>query len=143
MDFISNSWESINWWAVIVAVLSSMPVGYLWYDLKVGFGRPWAKMNGLKEKDLQNPENFGKTMGVMLLFAVATAITLACLQLALGISGFVDSVVFGIIVGLVFRGGAHFIHNGYTKRPDSLTLIDAGHDVVSIVVMSVILGMWT
>lgn len=142
MEFISSSVDQLNWWAIIVATLSTMPVGYLWYDLKMGYGKRWAKLNKLSEKDLGSGDGMIGTFTCMLLTSLATAFLMACLIKATGIEGFWDALAFGLLFGIVFRGGAHFIHNGFTKKPMELTLIDVGHDMVSVTVMALILGLW-
>lgn len=142
MEFISNNFSEINWWAVLVAVISTLPVGYLWYDLKFGFGRRWAKLIGLKPRDLESSEGMAKTFSVMLVTSLITAILLALFVYQMGIYNWLDGVLFGAMLGLVLRGGAHFIHNGFTHRPMQLTLIDAGHDMVSLAVMGLILSIW-
>lgn len=142
MEFISNTVSQLNWWAVIVATLSTLPVGYIWYDLKVGFGKRWAKLNGIKTKDLESTDGMATTFALMLATSLVTAFLLACLLLATGVEGFWDIVLFGLLFGIVLRGGAHFIHNGFTKKPIELTLLDVGHDMVSLTVMVLILGLW-
>lgn len=142
MNFIADGANQVNWWIIIVATLSTLPVGYLWYDLKLGFGKRWAELNKLKVNDLQKSDGMAATFTTMLLTSLVTAFLMACLIKATGVTGFWDSFFFGLVVGLVFRGGAHFIHNGFTKKPFELTLIDTGHDLFSLAVMAIILGLW-
>lgn len=142
MEFISNATNQVNWWAIIIATLSTMPVGYVWYDLKIGFGKRWAKLVGLSAKDMQNSDGMAGRFAVMLLLSFITAFLIACLVQALNIEGFWDSLIFGLLLGFIFRGGAHFIHNGFTKKSADLSWIDAGHDTVSLAVMTVIIGLW-
>jgi hypothetical protein len=142
MDFILETVNQLNWWAVLVATLVPFPIGFVWYDMKVGFGKKWAKLVGLKKSDIEKADGMAATFAVLALFAFATAFVLACLMKALGVEGLLDSVVFGVIVGVILRGGAHFIHNGFARRPMNLTLLDVGHDMVSLVAMTVILGLW-
>lgn len=142
MEALLANINQLNWWAILVAVLSTMPVGYVWYDLKMGFGKPWSRMVGLTEKDLQNPDGMAKTFGVMLFVSLLTAVFIALLLRQLSISGLYDSLLFGIIVGAVLRGGAHFVHNGFARKSDQLTWIDVGHDLISITVMTMIIGVW-
>lgn len=142
MEFISSTIDQLNWWAIIVATLATMPVGYVWYDMKIGFGKPWAKMNKLKVKELEAGEGMGLIFAQMLLATFVTAVVMACLMKYIGIEGLQESLAFGAVVGLVLRGGAHFVHNGFTRKPFALTLIDATHDVVSLTVVAVILGVW-
>lgn len=142
MEFINYTIDQLNWWAVVVAALAAFPIGFVWYDLKMGFGKSWMKMVGLKKSDVESSEGMAGTFGVLTVFAFATAFLLAVLLKATGTTGLVDSVIFGAIVGVVLRGGAHFIHNGFTKRPMALSFLDAGHDMVSMMVMAAILGVW-
>ena len=141
MEFITNTLEFINWWAVLLAVVATLPIGFLWYDLKLGFGKAWMHLVGLKASDLNSSEGMAKTFLPMLFMTFLSAVVLVCLQLALGISGTVDSLLFGAVIGLVLRASAHVIHNGFAKRRMLLTLIDAGHDTVSVAIMSLILGV--
>ena len=142
MEFITSNFDQLNWWAIIVATISTMPVGYVWYDLKMGFGKRWAKMNGLSEKELSSTDGMAKTFGLMLLTSLLTAVIMASFIIATDVSGFWESLVFGLIFGVVLRGGAHIIHNGFTRKPMELTFIDVGHDMVSLSVVAVILGLW-
>lgn len=142
MDFIANAIDQLNWWAIILATLSTLPVGYIWYDMKLGAGKRWAELNKIKVNSKDAGEGMAQTFAVMLATSLITAVILACLMIAVDVRGFWESLLFGTIFGVVFRGGAHFIHNGFTKKPMELTLIDAGHDMVSIAVMVTVLGMW-
>jgi len=74
--------------------------------------------------------------------AVATAILLAVLLIATGTTGFFPAALLGAVLGLVFRLGAHVIHNGFAGRPLALTGIDGLHDVVAMAVAAGILGAW-
>jgi hypothetical protein len=142
MDFINYTVDQLNWWAILVAALAAFPIGFVWYDLKMGFGKKWMKMVGLKKSDVESGDGMAMTFGALTVFALATAFLLAVLLKATGTTGLVDSIVFGAIVGFVLRGGAHFIHNGFAKRPMALSFLDAGHDTLSMMVMAAILGVW-
>ncbi len=142
MEFLFNTIEQLNWWAVLIAAFVPFPIGFLWYSFDYGFGKKWAKMVGLKKSDIEKSDGMGMTFGVLAVVAVATAIVLASLMQVTGTVGLVDSALFGVVIGLVLRGGAHFIHNGFARRPAGLTMLDVGHDVVSLTAMAVILGVW-
>ena len=142
MEFITNTMDRVNWWAIIVATLSTMPVGYVWYDLKMGFGKRWAKLVGLKEKDMQNSDGMASRFAVMLLLSFISAVLITCLVITLDISGLWNSLIFGVLIGFFLRGAAHFIHNGFSKKTSELSWIDAGDDTVSIAVMTIIISLW-
>lgn len=46
------------------------------------------------------------------------------------------------VLGLVLRGGAHVVHNGFGGRSATLTAIDVAHDTVALALMGAILGVW-
>lgn len=142
MEFLFNTIEQLNWWAVLIAAFVPFPIGFLWYSFDYGYGKRWANMVGLKKSDIEKSDGMGMTFTVLAIVAVATAIVLASLLQATNTTGLVDSALFGVVIGVVLRGGAHFIHNGFARRPAELTMLDVGHDVVSITAMAVILGVW-
>ncbi len=141
MEFLFNTVDQLNWWAVLIAAFVPFPIGFLWYSFDYGYGKRWAKMVGLKKSDIEKSDGMAMTFTVLAIIAVATAVVLASLMQATGTMGLVDSAFFGIIIGVVLRGGAHFIHNGFARRPAELTMLDVSHDVVSITAMTVILGV--
>jgi len=142
MEFITNSAGALNWWAIIVATLATLPVGYVWYDMKIGFGKRWATLNKLTIDPAKAGDSMASIFATMLATTFATAFLMACLMRATGVEGFADTLMFGLLFGVVLRGGAHFIHNGFTQKPIELTLIDVGHDLVSLTVIALVLGLW-
>lgn len=141
MDLIVESFSGLNWLGVILATLSTFVVGYVWYDVRV-FGNTWLKLVGLTKEESENTEGMGKVYGLTALQSFLAAILLGCLIIATDTTGIVDSVLFAAIVGLVLRAGTHIMHNGFAKRDVKLTLIDGGHDVVSLAVMGLILSLF-
>lgn len=131
----------LNWWAIALATLSSFVVGYLWYD-KRAFGTAWMKLVGLSQKQINSSQGAANTFTSTAVASLLGAITLGYLMIALGISGFLDGLVFGATMGAVFRLGGHVIHNGFSKRPAALTAIDGGHDIIALAVAGALLGVW-
>jgi uncharacterized membrane protein len=136
---LASAFGQLNWWAVLLATLSSFVVGFTWYHLKV-FGRQWMLLNKLSEKQIQRGGS-----GVYILTTISalfTAILTGSLMIALGISGILNGLLFGLILGAVFRLGSHTMHNGFAQRSNALTAIDGGHDIVALSIMGAILGIW-
>ncbi len=131
----------LNWWAILLATLSSFLVGFLWYD-KRAFGKQWMKLVGLTEKQLNNSKNMGAAFTWTAIASFVSAIALGYLMVALGVTGFLEGLLFGGILGAVFRLGGHIIHNGFSRRPAALTVIDGGHDVIALAAMGALIGMW-
>jgi hypothetical protein len=141
MESIIDALNINSWLGVILATLSTFVVGYFWYDVRV-FGNRWMKLVGLSKKQTESSEGMGKIFGMTALQAFLTATLLSCLLYATNTTGVVDSVLFASVLGLVFRVGTHVMHNGFARRDDMITLIDGGHDVVSLAVMGFVLGFF-
>lgn len=133
--------SQLNWWAVLLATLSSFVVGFLWYDKKA-FGRAWMKLTGLTDKEVNSSEGMTKTFTWTGIASFFSAAALGYLMIGLGVSGLLEGLIFGATIGAVFRLGAHIIHNGFSKKPGALTAIDGGHDIVALSIAGAILGIW-
>src|SRR5690606_23888695 len=98
---------------------------------------------GLTKEQVNSGEGMGTTFLSTGILALVTAVTLGCLLIATNTTGLIDSKLLALVIGLVFRAGAHVMHNGFARRPGKLTLIDGAHDVVALTVMGGILGLWS
>lgn len=138
---LASAFNQLNWWAVLLATVSSFVVGFSWYHLKA-FGRQWMLLNRLSEKQLESDGGTGAYILTGMASLFTTTLT-GSLMIALGIHGILNGLVFGLLLGAVFRLGTHIIHNGFAKRSTALTAIDGGHDIVALSIMGAILGIWT
>ena len=50
-----DAFKDVNYWVVLVAVLSTFAVGMAWYS-ETMFGKIWMKELGLKKKDLEDKD---------------------------------------------------------------------------------------
>lgn len=143
MEHIFSQIHMINWWAILAATLSTLPVGFAWYNNAFGFGKIWEKSAGLTKKDLEETKkNMALLQTQWLLQSFVLAILLTCLMRALGVQGFYDSLMFGLIMGALVRGTTHIGNDGFENKPRRLTLINLSQDAVSTTVMAIILGIW-
>ena len=67
----------INFLAVVVAAISALVVGFVWYNPKV-YGTAWMKAAGMTEEDVKGG-NMLKIFGLSLLFAFFLAMSLHAL----------------------------------------------------------------
>ena len=130
---------AINWLAVVLAFLLSFGLGWFWYSPQ-GFFTPWKRANGITEQQM-GEANMGTAFGGTIAASLLGVILLAVLMAAADVSGWWQGLVFGAILGLVFRGGAHALHNGFAIRKPMVTLIDAAHDTVALAVAGSIIGL--
>ncbi len=138
MDWLSHL-AQVNWLAVLLAFISSMVVGFVWYMPAV-LGRRWMQAIGKTEEDLKNIDGGPGIWVPMMLASALTSVLLAVLASALELDTWWSGALFGLIVAVVFRAGGHVIHNGFAGRPSTVTVIDSGHDVVALAIAGAIIG---
>lgn len=138
MDWLSHI-SQINWLAVLLAFVSTMLIGFVWYMPAV-LGNRWMAAIGKTEEDLKNIEGGPGIWVPMMVAAALTAVLLAVLISKLGLDTAVAGGFFALVLALVFRAGGHVIHNGFAGRPAAVTFIDSGHDVLAMTVAGAIIG---
>ena len=133
----------INYWAVLIATASSMIVGSVWYAPKV-FGTRWSKLANV---DMDRPGS-SATMAIIttVIVSFATAWVLAgASAIAWHFydgSFFWAAVVTGILLWAGFTAARFITHDAFEGRPTSLTTMNIGHELVTIVIMAIIIGVW-
>ncbi|WP_062517862.1 DUF1761 domain-containing protein [Demequina gelatinilytica] len=138
MDWFT--FDGLNWLAVLIAFVASFALGWWWYS-PAGFWKIWRDKAGVTD-DLMEGASMGAAFGGTIVANVLGVIVLAMLMNGLGIDDWSGGLVLGLVIGLVFRGGAHAIHNGFAVRSPAVTLIDAAHDMVSLGVAGLVLGLF-
>ncbi|MBT2522939.1 DUF1761 domain-containing protein [Arthrobacter sp. ISL-28] len=138
MDWLSYI-SQINWFAVLLAFLASMAIGFVWY-LPAVLGNKWMAAIGKTEEDLKNARGGAGIWAPMIVAAALTAVLLAVLIGKLGLDNALAGGMFALVLAVVFRAGGHVIHNGFAGRQAAVTLIDAGHDVLAMTAAGVIIG---
>lgn len=136
----------INYWAVIVAMLSTMVVGSIWYTPKV-FGTRWAKLAKVDMNADKTALQAFMPIIVTVIVSFITAWVLAgATTIAWGFYGEGSYLVSALLTGIALWAGftaARFItHDAFEGRPTSLTTLNIAHELVTVIVMSFIIGVW-
>ena len=135
--------QNINLLAVLVAAIVGMVVGALWYS--VLFGKTWMKLMGITEakmKEAQDKGSMSKSyliafLGILIMsyvlanfieFTQATTISEALQVGFWSWLGFIATVSLGSIL--------------WECKPVKLYLINVAHQLVVLVLMSIILTLW-
>ncbi len=133
----------INYWAVLLATASSMVVGSIWYTPRV-FGTRWAKLANV---DMDRPA--ASAVMPIVVTVMMSFITAWVLAGASTIAWhFYDGgyLLAALLTALILWAGftaARFItHDAFEGRPSSLTVINIAHELVTVVVMGLIIGVW-
>lgn len=137
MDF-QQSFESMNYFAVVVSALSAFVIGGLWYS--VLFEKAWMKENGFNQEDLWN-SNMAKIFGGSFFLSLVISFILA---LFLGADrDAMSGAMAGFMAGIFWVAAAMGITYLFERRSLKLLLINAGYHVVTFTIMGLIHGMWT
>ncbi len=129
---------SLNWIAVAVAAVIGMALGALWYS-PVLFGNAWLKALGKTEEELSSP---GPAMAGGLFASAASAVTMALLIAAAGVTGYAAGAGFGLLCGLGLVATAFLSDSLFCGWGWPLFLIQAGYRVTYLVLMGAVLGGW-
>ncbi|GAB4134291.1 MAG: DUF1761 domain-containing protein [Ignavibacteriales bacterium] len=130
----------INYLAVIVCAIISLVIGALWYGPL--FGKEWMKLVGKTEEELKKDFKPAKT------FSLATV---AHFFVALIISYFIDlfnaqTVVDGLRIALTawvgFVAAPFYVNYLFERKPIKLLVINAGYNLVLLILFGIILVSW-
>ena len=128
----------INYLAAIVATLVAYFFGALWYS-PILFGNTWMRALGKGKEDLPAP-TLPMLIGFVCTFV--TALGLELLINGMGLQSLLGGVTIGLVVAVAFivtNTLSEYLYSGASFR---LFWIHAGYRLISILIMSVILGVW-
>jgi hypothetical protein len=136
----------INYLAVLLAAVSSMVVGSLWY-MPAAFGKAWMSMTGVKMD--KNKGMTAKTAvwmyGSVFVASLVTAYVLAHVAFLsnkfFGNSFLHDALTTGFWLWLGFTAARIFTHDVFEGRRKKLTLLNGAHELVTVLVMALIIGL--
>jgi hypothetical protein len=133
----------INIWAVLLATLSSMVVGSIWYTPKV-FGNYWMRV--AKVAPSSDSKDAIKPILITLLAGFVTAVVLAgaaaLSQHFYGGNFLANSLITAVILWAGFTASRFITHDAFEGRPAGLTLLNCVHELVTLLVMALIIGLF-
>lgn len=133
----------INYIAVVLATLSSMLVGSIWYTPKV-FGNYWMKQANITPSG--DAKDAIRPIIVTLIVSFVTAWVLAGAAYIsfefYGGSFLVNALVTAIVLWAGFTAARFITHDAFDGRTTGLTVLNCAHELVTVVVMALIIGVW-
>ncbi|MDR2997780.1 MAG: DUF1761 domain-containing protein [Microbacterium sp.] len=133
----------INYWAVLLATVSSMVVGAIWYARPV-MGDRWAKLAGV---NLDQPAR--GPLWPMITTVIVSFITAWVLAGAASISWhFYEgsylwaAVATSVVLWAGFTAARFITHDAFEGRSTKLTTLNIAHELITVVVMALIIGVW-
>lgn len=135
----------LNWLAVVVAALSTMAVGFLWYSPLL-FAKPWMKEMGYDPNDTARTSEMKKSAGPAylgsLLAGFLSAFTLALFFHWLHVQDLQLGLMAGFHIWLGFVATVQFTGALFGKQSMKLFAINTGYQLVCYLAMSAILAAW-
>lgn len=131
----------VNIWAVVVATLSTLVVGAIWYTPRV-FGDKWMELAGVDPEQARQSGAVPIILTVIVSFVTAYALAmLATLTHDFyGGSFLANAALIGVVAWAGFTAARFITHDAFEGRPTSLTTMNIAHELVTVVVMALIIG---
>jgi hypothetical protein len=127
----------VNYLAVLLAGLSSMVVGSVWYMPQV-FGKTWAKLS--KAKMAGSPAVYVLTLVASLFTAFILAHVTFLSNSFYKDSFMQDALTTAFWLWLGFTAARILVHDLFEGRDKKLFAINAAHELVTVMVMAAIIG---
>lgn len=128
----------INWLAVVLATLSTMVVGSVWYTPKV-LGDRWKRLARVEEGG-----NAVVAISVTVVVSFVSAWVLAGASAIAwhfyGGTFFTNVLVTALILWAGFTAARFITHDAFENRPWQLTLMNVAHELVTFLIMALIIG---
>ena len=141
----AGSFVGINFWAVLVAAVATMILGFLWYS-PILFARPWMRLMGIdpddKAKLAEMQKGAGKLYALSFVASIVSALVLAKIIDIGSINSIPYGMKFGFFVWLGFVATVQLTGALFSKQPTKLFLINTGYQLVCYVAMGGILAKW-
>jgi surface polysaccharide O-acyltransferase-like enzyme len=135
----------VNLWAVLVAAVATMVVGFLWYSPFL-FARPWMLAMGYDPDNKAKLDEMRKSAGKSYALSFVASLVAAFVLGKIIDVATVDSVLYGMKIGfavwLGFVTTVQLTAKLFGNQPTKLYLINTGYQLVCYLVMGAILAVW-
>ncbi len=137
------TFDDVNVWAVLVAGVATFLIGGLWYTAL--FGRKWQQLQGFSEeqvKQMQATRPPPVFFGIMIACYLVLALVVSLLAGLSGVTSAAGGVVLGVILWLGPTAALKLTDHNASFKPHALYAIDAGFQLIALVVTGAIIGGW-
>jgi hypothetical protein len=132
----------INYLAVLVSAVVAFAIGGLWYS-PVLFAKQWVNAHGFTEEQMKEMQKgAGKAYGISILCQLLIALAIAIIVSYVNLAWFVQGLKLGLLVWGGFALPLGLMAAMFTDRKMAVFLIDAGYQLVYLLVMAVIITVW-
>jgi hypothetical protein len=137
--------HQLNWLAILVAAISTMVVGFLWYS-PILFAKPWMREMGYDPNDKAKTQEMQKSAGPAyagsFLASLLSAFTLALILHGLRAENLHIGLMVSFHVWLGFVATVQFTGALFAKQSMKLFAINTGYQLACYLAMGAILTLW-
>ncbi len=137
--------HNLHWLAILVAAISTMVVGFLWYSPLL-FAKPWIREMGHDPNDKAVMEEMrkgaGRAYSGSFIASLISAFTLALILHGLHAEDLHFGLMASFHVWLGFVATVQLTGALFAKQSMKLFAINTGYQLVCYLVMGVILTLW-
>jgi len=135
----------LNLLAILVAAISTMLVGFIWYS-PILFAKPWMREMGYDPNDRASADKLRKNAGPAYAGSLVASLISAFMLAMFLHQMHVQDLEYGLLVGshvwLGFVATVQLTGALFTKQSIKLFAINTGYQLVCYLVMSAILTLW-
>ncbi len=134
------NFAAINWLAVLVSVIPSMAIGFIWYSPSV-FYKQW--LAGIGKSWENRPMSPMPMLFVFTILAsLVEAVALALVLKAMGWSAALSGALGGFLLWLGFVAPTNLVNKLYAGHGWKVWMIEAGDHLLYLLVAGGIIGAW-
>ncbi len=132
----------INLWAVLLATASTMLVGSIWYSPRV-LGARWMALAAIDRDRVASRGAIPIVVTVVVSFVTAWVLAGATWIAHSFYDGafLTDALLTGVFLWAGFTAARMVTHDAFEARPTVLTVMNIAHELVTVLVMSLIIGL--
>ena len=132
----------LNYLAIAAAAMAAFLLGALWYSPAL-LGKQWVAANRYTEADLERMKGTtAQAYGTTFIAQVVMAVVLAMLISLVGIARWQGGVKLGVLCWFGFAATTGLGANMFSNKKLAAFLIDAGYQLVYVMMMGAILAAW-
>jgi len=132
---------NINWLAVLAAAILRLVVGSIWFS-PIAFVKPWQKLTGVTPESMQR----GLARAIVIDFVMSLIMAFVLYHAVMYATSMAPNLWSGAAVGFLnwigFVLATHLPLWAYENRSFKLISIGTGSNLVSIVLMGALFGLW-
>ena len=130
-------WDDIDWIAVVVSVVASMALGFIWYSKWV-FLKQWQEDTGMTDEKMREG-NMAMMFGGMIVLVIVSTIGMALL---IGTGDIEAGLAIGAIVGFGIAAARLLPQYMFAQEPNRLALMQALNLGLGILLTGAIIGVF-